>query len=91
MGTFLPQQQSPANPRFSFDKGSTVYLLDDSDDNTSVMKSVTPAAVPTNTYENISTIESRLNLPDGWDYRITAQRCLTKSWFSSPKVASLAF
>jgi hypothetical protein len=55
--------------KFSFDKGSTVYLLDDPDDNTWVMKSVTPAAVPTNTYENISNIESRLNLPGGWDYR----------------------
>jgi hypothetical protein len=57
--------------KFSFDKGSTVYLLDDPEGNTWVMKSVTPAVDRTNTYENISTIQSRLTLPAGWKYRTT--------------------
>jgi hypothetical protein len=55
--------------KFSFSKGATVHLLDDPNGNTWIMKSVTSATDPNNTFENISTIEGRLKLPAGWKYR----------------------
>lgn len=54
---------------FSFNKGTTVYLVDDPKGTTYIMKSVSPSVDKSNTYENISTIASRLKLPDGWKYR----------------------
>lgn len=55
--------------KFSFNKGTAVYLVDDPDGTTYIMKSVSPSVDKTNTLENISTIESRLKLPAGWKYR----------------------
>ena len=54
---------------FSFNKGTTVYLVDDPQGTTYIMKSVSPSVDKSNTYEDISTISSRLKLPDGWKYR----------------------
>lgn len=55
--------------KFSFNKGTTVYLVDDPNGTTYIMKSVSPSVDKSNTYENISAIASRLKLPDGWKYR----------------------
>lgn len=55
--------------KFSFDKGSTVYLVDDPHGTTYIMKSVSPSVDKSNTLDNISTIESRLKVPAGWKYR----------------------
>lgn len=55
--------------KFSFNKGTAVYLVDDPQGATYIMKSVSPAVDKSNTYENISTIASRLQLPAGWKYR----------------------
>jgi hypothetical protein len=54
---------------FSFNKGTTVYLVDDPQGTTYIMKSVSPSVDKANTYENISTVASRLKLPNGWKYR----------------------
>jgi len=54
---------------FSYNKGVTVYLVDDPKGTTYIMKTVSPSVDPANTLENISTIASRLKLPDGWKYR----------------------
>lgn len=54
---------------FSFNKGTTVYLVDDPKGTIYIMKSVSPSVDKSNTLENISTVASRLKLPDGWKYR----------------------
>jgi hypothetical protein len=55
--------------KFGFNKGQTVYLLDDPDGNTWIAKSFTQAVSPENTYENLATLGSRLKLPTGWKFR----------------------
>lgn len=55
--------------KFSFNKGTTVYLVDDPHGTTYIMKSVSPAVDKSNTYENIAMIATRLQLPAGWKYR----------------------
>ncbi len=57
--------------KFGFTQGQPVYLLDDPEGNTWVMKSVTAALDPENTFENLPTVAHRLNLPTGWTFRIT--------------------
>lgn len=55
--------------KFTFAKGKTVYLLDDPDGNTWIMKSVSPSVNSKNTYEDIGNITTRLKLPEGWKFR----------------------
>ena len=57
--------------KFGFNKGQTVYLLDDPEGNTWIMKSFTQAVNPQNTYANLSTIGSRMKMPAGWKLRTT--------------------
>lgn len=55
--------------QFGFAKGSAVYLVDDAERHTWIMKSVSPSVSPENTYANLSTIGGRLKLPAGWKFR----------------------
>lgn len=55
--------------KFGFNKGQTLYLLDDPEGHTWVMKSVTGAVDPKNTYESLGSLQDRLKLPDGWKAR----------------------
>ena len=55
--------------QFGFNKGSTVYLANDPEGNTWIMKSVSPSVSPDNTYENLATVGNRLKLPPGWKFR----------------------
>jgi hypothetical protein len=55
--------------QFGFNKGQTAYLLDDPEGNTWIAKSFTQAVSPENTYDNLATLESRLKLPAGWEFR----------------------
>lgn len=54
---------------FGFNKGTTVYLLDDPKGTTWIMKSVSPSVSPENTYQNLSTVGQRHKLPPGWKAR----------------------
>jgi hypothetical protein len=55
--------------KFGFAKGQTIYLLDDPDGNTWIMKSFTQAVQPTNTYDNLSSLGQRIKTPAGWKAR----------------------
>ena len=56
---------------FGFDAGKPVFMLDDPDGNTYVMKSINLIKDPTQTYEGLQTLGERLNLAPGWKYRTT--------------------
>ena len=55
--------------KFGFNKGQTVYLLDDPEGHTWIMKSFTQAVNPQNTYANLPTVGSRMKMPAGWKLR----------------------
>jgi len=55
--------------KFGFTKGETVYLLDDPNGNTWIMKSFTQAVDHSNTYENLATVGTRIKPPAGWKAR----------------------
>jgi hypothetical protein len=57
--------------RFGVDRGSTVYLLDDPDDHTWVLKSIDLGTHPDETYDGLAGLGGRLNLPPGWTSRST--------------------
>lgn len=54
---------------FGFSRGKPIYLLDDPEGNIWVMKSVSPAVNPENTFERIGEIGTRLGVPEGWRFR----------------------
>ena len=55
--------------QFGFAKGSSVYLVEDPEGNTWIMKSVSPSVSPENSYDNLATVGQRLKLPPGWKFR----------------------
>ena len=50
-------------------KGSRVYILDDPDGNSYVMKSASLIKDPDQKFEDLKNLGSRLNLADGWSFR----------------------
>lgn len=52
-----------------FDKGKPVFLLDDPNDTSWIMKSYTNSVDKNLTYENLTTLNTKLKLPPGWSYR----------------------
>jgi hypothetical protein len=55
--------------KFGFNKGTTIYLLDDPNGNTWIMESLSTSVDPMNTYANRGSLGSRLSLPSGWNFR----------------------
>jgi hypothetical protein len=55
--------------RFGINAGSPAFILDDPDDNSWVMKSVSLITHPEQTYEGLTGLDDRLNLPPGWAFR----------------------
>ena len=55
---------------FGYDKGKPVFILDDPEGNTYVMKSINLYTNPDQTYEGISTLGERLELPADWNFRV---------------------
>jgi hypothetical protein len=51
-------------------KGSSAFILDDADGDTWVMKSVSLIIDPHQTYEAMTNLGERLQLPAGWSYRV---------------------
>jgi hypothetical protein len=57
------------NTKFGFNKGTQVYLLDDPDGNTWIMKSASLIFDPNQKYEDLKNLGSRLKPPTGWKFR----------------------
>lgn len=55
--------------RFGINAGSPAFILDDPDDNSWVMKSVSLITDPEQTYGGLTGLGDRLNLPPGWAFR----------------------
>ena len=55
---------------FGFDKGKPVFILDDPEGNSYVMKSINQYANPDQTYEGLATLGERLELAAGWKFRV---------------------
>jgi hypothetical protein len=53
-----------------FDKGKPVFILDDPNGTVWVMKSYTDVMDEDLTYEDLDTLDTRLELPEGWSYRV---------------------
>jgi hypothetical protein len=53
-----------------FDQGKPVFILDDPDGNSYVMKSVNLITDPTRKYEDLGTLGQQLKLAPGWRYRV---------------------
>lgn len=56
---------------FGFNKGKPVFLLDDPEGVTWVMKSVSLLKDPSLTYESLATLGQQLKVPAGWKFRTT--------------------
>ena len=54
---------------FGFNKGTRISVLDDPDGNSWVMKSFSLITFPDQKFDEISTLGSRLTLPEGWKFR----------------------
>lgn len=55
--------------QLGINKGSPAFILDDPDGNAWVMKSVSLILEPTQTYEGMKDLGTRLNPPAGWSFR----------------------
>lgn len=54
-----------------FDKGKPVFIMDDSNNNTTyVMQSYGLLVDESLTYDGLETLDTRLELPEGWSYRV---------------------
>ncbi len=60
---------SRRDTRFGVDRGSTAYVLDDPDGSAWVLKSVNLVTQPEQTYDGLTGLGNRLNLPPGWAFR----------------------
>lgn len=69
-GSYSPGYVSYRNNTFTFNKGSEVYLLDAPDGEVFVMQSFTPHWDQTLSEGNLAQLGSRLELPDGWGFRV---------------------
>jgi hypothetical protein len=56
--------------QFGFDAGKPVFVLDDPDGNTWVMKSSSLIVDPTNTHDRLETLGDRLKTAPGWKFRV---------------------
>jgi hypothetical protein len=55
--------------KFGFDKGKQVFVLEDPDGNSWVMKSFSLITDPGQKFDELGTLGSRLKLPAGWKFR----------------------
>jgi hypothetical protein len=55
--------------RFGINAGSPAFVLDDPDGDAWVMKSVSLITHPEQTYDGLTGLGDRLNLPPGWGFR----------------------
>jgi len=55
--------------KFGFDKGKHVFMLDDPEGNSWIMKSFSQITYPDQKFEEAGTLGSRLKLPPGWKFR----------------------
>ena len=55
--------------KFGFDKGKPVFILEDPEGNSWVMKSFSLITHPDQKFEELGTLGSRLKLPPGWKFR----------------------
>jgi hypothetical protein len=56
--------------QFGFNKGKPVFILDDPDGNTWVMKSSSLIVDPTNTHDKLEKLGERLKAAPGWKFRV---------------------
>jgi hypothetical protein len=55
--------------KFGYNGGTMVYLIDDAEGNTWIMKGFEQGLKPTQTYEDAKNLGSQLKLPAGWKFR----------------------
>ena len=55
--------------QLGINKGSPAFLLDDPDGESWCMKSASLIVDPSQTYDSLKDLVSRLNLPHGWNFR----------------------
>jgi hypothetical protein len=65
------QMTGKRDTRMGFDKGTPLFMLDDPQGNTWVMKSASLIVDPKQTYESLKDLGSRLKPPTGWKFRTT--------------------
>jgi len=63
---------SRRDTRFGINRGSIAYILDDPDGSSWVLKSVNLVTQTGQTYEGLTELGDRLNLPPGWAFRAAA-------------------
>jgi hypothetical protein len=57
--------------QFGINKGSPAFILDDPDGDSWVMKSASLIVDPSQTYDSLKDLDSRLHPPPGWKFRTT--------------------
>jgi hypothetical protein len=68
--TYYKPVQVERHTKFGFNKDKPVFILDTSDGETFVMKSLSLEQDKTQTYESLTSLGSRLKLPAGWKFRV---------------------
>jgi hypothetical protein len=63
------QMTGKRDTQFGINKGSQAFILDDSDGDAWVMKSVSLILDPQQTYESMKDLGARLHPPPGWSFR----------------------
>jgi hypothetical protein len=58
------------NRTWYYEKGKPVFILDAPNNMTFIMQSYALIVDPDQTYEDLNTLGERLNLPEGWSYRV---------------------
>ncbi len=67
--TFYKTTQVHRKSHQGYKKGQTVFLLDDPQGNVWVMQAYSRIVDPTLSYDELKTLNSKLELPEGWNYR----------------------
>lgn len=68
--TYYKPVQVERHTKFGFNKGKPVFMLDAPTGESFIMKSLSLEEDKNQTYDSLTTLGSRLKLPDGWKYRV---------------------
>jgi hypothetical protein len=68
--TFYKTTTVSRDSKQGYNKGTTIFILDDPDGTPWVMQASSRIVDPDLSYEDLKTLDKKLNLPEGWKYRI---------------------
>ncbi len=68
--TYYKPVQVERHTKFGFNKDKPVFILDAPNGDTFVMKSLSLEQDKTQTYDSLTSLGSRLKLPEGWKFRV---------------------